>query len=83
MENGRSPWYISLMNVKQRIGFLDADGEKCSTAAYVVTGLNHLNQKRQFATDGVRFFYQPRNDAWFIIVDERDVPETVKLLLRK
>lgn len=68
------------MSNKVRIGV--ASGDKhytvdSSTTAYVVWGQNHLLQKRQFAFDGQRWFYQPDTRTMFIQVNPMDVPENV------
>lgn len=66
---------------KTRILFKDTDGQKTSTSAWVVNAKNHLLQIRQFATDGVRFFYQPKKQDPFIIVSETEMPTIAKELL--
>jgi hypothetical protein len=58
---------------KQRFSFKDQDG-KSSTTGWVVFAYNHLYQRRQFATDGVRYFYQPTLRDDFIIVGESELP---------
>jgi hypothetical protein len=60
------------MNTRRRI--LTKDG---STTAYLVWGQNHLLQKRQFAYDGVKWYYQPSVREKFIQVNTMDVPENV------
>jgi hypothetical protein len=67
------------MATKQRI--VVKDGDTSSTAAYVVTGQNHLLQKRQFAFDGRKWFYQPDNRSKFQPVNAMDVPENVVNLM--
>lgn len=65
---------------RARIGFRDQDGNG-STTATVVWAHNHLNQRRQFATDGVRFFYQPGKRDSFVIVNERNIPAAARKTL--
>jgi hypothetical protein len=64
-----------------RFLYRDADGDKCSTSGWVVWAHNRLLQRRQFATDGVRFFYQPAKDGLFIIVSESDLPDGARAAL--
>lgn len=49
-----------------------------STTAYVIWGQNHLLQKRQFAWDGVIWYYQPTTRSNFMVVNEQDVPLSVR-----
>lgn len=60
----------------QRTRFLtkDRDG-KGSTTGWVVWAQNRLLQHRQFATDGVKFFYQPTKRSPFIPVTESELPQ--------
>lgn len=51
--------------------------EKTGMIAYVVTGQNHLLQKRQFAFDGRDWFYQPTTRSPFQKVNPNDLPENV------
>ncbi len=52
-----------------------------STTAYVVEAQNHLLQKRQFAFDGVFWFYQPDSRSPFQKVNTMDVPDNaVKIM---
>lgn len=48
-----------------------------ATGAYVVWGLNHLLQSRQFAFDGRYWFYQPTTSSKFQKVNSRDLPDNV------
>lgn len=61
--------------MSSRVRFLieDADG-KGSTTGVVIEGSNVLNQMRQFAFDGRRYFYQKDNRAPFVEVNPRDIP---------
>jgi hypothetical protein len=66
-----------MSQTKTRILCKDNDGKKYSTPAWVVWGHNYLNQRRQFATDGVKTFYQPTTRSDFIIVSESELPRKV------
>jgi hypothetical protein len=66
---------------KIRFLYQDADGDKCSTTGWIVWAHNRLLQRRQFATDGVRFFYQPAKDKPFIIVPESELPDGARAAL--
>ncbi len=66
------------MPQKTRIRFKDTDGETTVTSAWVVNAANHINQTRQFATDGVRYFYQPNSSSLFRIVNEQDLPDNAR-----
>jgi hypothetical protein len=48
-----------------------------SVTGEVITGYNFLNQMREFAFDGVRWFYQPKKEAAFIEVSGSEVPDNV------
>lgn len=66
------------MASKTRILTIDPKSkEKTGTSAYVVTGQNHLLQKRQFAFDGRDWFYQPTTRSPFQKVNPMDLPENV------
>lgn len=56
--------------------FLIKDG---STTGTVIWGHNYLNQRRQFAFDGVKFYYQPSTREPFIEVQASEVPSNVIL----
>ncbi len=61
--------------IQVRIGIIDErTEEKGDTHAYVIWGHNYLNQRRRFAYDGVRWFYQPTTRARFREVSARGVP---------
>jgi hypothetical protein len=65
------------MQGKKRFYYED-QGEKCSTTGLVVWGHNHLMQRRQFAFDGQRYFYQSNPSKLFIIVSKSDLPQGVR-----
>jgi len=67
---------------KVRFLYRDADGDKCSTTGWVVWAHNRLLQRRQFATDGVRIFYQPATDKPFIIVSDSELPDGARVALK-
>lgn len=52
--------------------------ELSSTTGTVIWGHNRLNQRRQFAFDGVQWFYQPDKRSPFVPVNGDDVPKPVK-----
>jgi hypothetical protein len=58
---------------QKRIGVEDRDG-RGSCTAWVVWGFNRLMQKRQFAFEGRKWYYQPKSEAWFIPVTATEVP---------
>jgi hypothetical protein len=60
----------------------DRDG-KGSTTGWVVWAHNYLNQRRQFATDGVKFFYQKTKRDPFEEVSESSLPANAAEALRK
>ncbi len=62
---------------KVRIGYQDRDG-KGSCAAYVTQFHNAINQVRNIAFDGQRYFVQANNKAPFKPVSEEEVPNKVK-----
>ncbi len=62
---------------QSRIGTVDG-----STTAWVIWGQNYLLQKRQFAFDGVVWFYQPTTRSKFMVVSEGDVPQGVRTAMR-
>lgn len=62
---------------KKRIGIEDQDG-KGSTPAYVMWFTNAINQRRQIAHDGVKWWVQPNPRAFFKPVGESEVPDNVK-----
>ncbi len=65
--------------IQVHIGTVDTrTGEKGSTPAWLVWGHNYLNQRRRFAYDGVRWFYQPTTRSRFREVSERDIPCNVR-----
>lgn len=63
--------------MKTRILIQDHDG-KGSTTAWVTTFVNAINQTRQIAYDGQRWFVQANNRQPFKIVGESEVPDYVK-----
>lgn len=67
--------------MKTRFLYKDRDGNG-STMGWVVWSHNHLHQRRQFATDGVRFFYQPTTRSPFEIVSESDMPAAARQALK-
>ncbi len=63
--------------MKKRIVFKDGD-DKGSTTAYVMWFHNAMNQRRQIAFDGVRWFYQNNTRYPFEIVSGNSVSQNVK-----
>lgn len=66
--------------MKTRFLYKDRDGNG-STTGWVVWSHNRLHQRRQFATDGVRFFYQPTVSSEFIPVSESELPDAARSAL--
>jgi hypothetical protein len=62
---------------KKHILTKDREG-KGLTSAWVIWGHNRLNQRRQVATDGVLFWYQPTTRSPFVPVSEQDIPDAVR-----
>lgn len=56
-------------------------GVEGSTSAYLTWGHNHLHQRRQFATDGVKWFYQPDASAKFGLVGQDWMPKEPRNIL--
>ena len=64
--------------IQTRIVYESAQGN-CSTFVYIVEARLHTNAPlRQFAFDGLRYFYQQSMSKPFIEVPESFVPEFVR-----
>lgn len=64
--------------MKTRILIQDPDGSKGSTTAYVMWFTNAINQRRQIAHDGVKWFAQATKRSPFKQVGESEVPQHVQ-----
>jgi hypothetical protein len=60
----------------------DRDG-KGSTTGWVVWAHNRLMQRRQFATDGVKFYYQPTKRSPFLPATESELPREAAEALKR
>ena len=63
--------------MKTRFLVKDRDGAG-SVSGWECWAHNVLIQRRQFATDGVRVFYQHKTSAPFVQVNERDLPANAR-----
>lgn len=59
------------------------DEETGSTTGVVLFDHNKLNQRRLFAFDGGRYFYQPDLRSSFLIVSETELSENLKKSLQE
>lgn len=66
------------MNPSKKQRIITTEG---TTSAYVVTGLNHILQKRQFAWDCRYWYYMPDSRSKYQKVNPMDVPDNVVNLM--